>query len=151
MKEPSVKKNYFFNAGYQALALIVPLVTTPYISRVLGADGIGIQSYTSSIVAFFTLFAALGTATYATRKVGIYRENLEERSKIFWDVFALRFILSTIAIIVYLLYVIFLADNKFIAALQAIHIVGIAVDVAWFFQGMENFKIIASNLLNLDI
>ena len=143
MKEPSIKKNYLFNAGYHILALIVPLITTPYISRVLGADGIGIHSYTYSIVSFFTLFSALGTATYATRMIGINREDVEERSKVFWNVLSLRVTLSTISIVVYLLYVFFFAEDKFIAALQAINILGIAMDVSWFFQGMENFKIIA--------
>lgn len=143
MKEPSIKKNYLFSASYQALALIVPLITTPYISRVLGADGIGIHSYTFSIVSFFTLFSALGTATYATRMLGIHRASIEERSKIFWDVFFLRAILSTISIAVYLLYVFLFAEDKFIAGLQAIHILGVLIDVAWFFQGMENFKVIA--------
>ena len=143
MKEPSIKKNYLFNASYQLLALIVPLITTPYISRVLSADGIGIHSYTFSIVSFFTLFSALGTATYATRMLGIHRADIEERSKVFWDVFVLRALLSTISIVVYLTYVFLFAENKFIAALQAIHILGVLIDVAWFFQGMENFKIIA--------
>ena len=55
MKGSKVFKNYLFNAGYQLLAIIVPLVTTPYISRVLNADGIGIYSFTFSIVSYFTL------------------------------------------------------------------------------------------------
>ena len=65
MKGSKVFKNYLFNAGYQLLAIIVPLVTTPYISRVLNADGIGIYSFTFSIVSYFTLCSALGTVSYA--------------------------------------------------------------------------------------
>ena len=48
-----VVKNYFYNLSYQILILIIPLITTPYISRVLGAKGIGIFSYTSSILYTF--------------------------------------------------------------------------------------------------
>lgn len=143
MKDKSIKKNYIFNAGYQVVALIVPLITTPYISRVLGASNIGIHSYTYSIVSYFTLISAFGTATYATRMLGINRDNKEERTNKFWEVFFLRLLLSTVSLTLYLIYVGLFAENKMIAALQAIHIVGVAVDVAWFFQGMEEFKLIA--------
>lgn len=64
MKEVSIKKNFIYSMGYQILILITPFITTPYVSRVLGADGIGIYSYTSSIMSYFTLVAALGTSAY---------------------------------------------------------------------------------------
>ena len=143
MKEPSIKKNYLFNSSYQILALIVPLITTPYVSRVLGANGIGIYSYTYSIVSYFVLFSALGTATYSNRNLGIVRDNIEERTKFFWNIFSLRAILSSISLVIYFSYVIILAENKFIAALQGIYLLDLMMDVTWFFQGMENFKIIA--------
>ena len=143
MKEPSIKKNYLFNSSYQILALIVPLITTPYVSRVLGAHGIGIYSYTFSIVSFFVLFSALGTTTYANRNLGIVRDNIEERNKFFWDIFSLRVILASVSLIIYYAYVIVLSENKFIAALQGIYLIDIMMDITWFFQGMENFKIIA--------
>ena len=143
MKEPSIKKNYLFNSSYQILALIVPLITTPYVSRVLGAHGIGIYSYTFSIVSYFVLFSALGTSTYSNRNLGIIRENVDERTKFFWEIFSLRAILASISLIVYFSYVIVLSENKFIAALQGIYLIDIMMDITWFFQGMENFKIIA--------
>ena len=46
MKKKSIKKNYLYNLTYQLLTLFAPLVTTPYISRVLGASGVGLNSYT---------------------------------------------------------------------------------------------------------
>ena len=64
MKEKSVKKNYFYNLIYQLLTLILPLITTPYISRVLGAEKIGIYSYTTSVVTYFILFGSLGVSMY---------------------------------------------------------------------------------------
>lgn len=143
MKEPSIKKNYLFNSSYQILALIVPLITTPYVSRVLGAHGIGIYSYTFSIVSYFVLFSALGTSTYSNRNLSIVRDNVDERTKFFWEIFSLRAILTSISLVVYFTYVIVLAENKFIAALQGIYLIDIMMDITWFFQGMENFKIIA--------
>ena len=61
----SVKKNYIFNLIYQAFLVIVPLVVTPYISRVLKPDGVGQYSYSYSIITYFTVVAALGFATYS--------------------------------------------------------------------------------------
>ncbi len=143
MKDPSIKKNYLFNTSYQILALIVPLITTPYVSRVLTANGIGIYSYTFSIVSYFVLFSALGTSTYSNRNLGIVRDNIEERTKFFWEIFSLRAILSSLSLIIYFSYVILFAENKLIAALQGIYLLDVMMDVTWFFQGMENFKMIA--------
>ena len=64
---PDVKKNFIYRTLYEILTVITPFITTPYVSRVLGADGIGIYSYTASIMAYFTLFAALGTMSYGER------------------------------------------------------------------------------------
>ena len=55
----SVVKNYMYNLAYQILILILPLVTTPYLSRVLGAQGVGIYSFTYAIVTYFVLFGSL--------------------------------------------------------------------------------------------
>ena len=63
----SLKKNYIYNLTYQILVMIVPLITTPYLSRVLGAESIGIYSYTLSITTYFILFGSLGVAMYGQR------------------------------------------------------------------------------------
>lgn len=139
----TVIKNYLFNTSYQVLTLIVPLITTPYISRVLQADGIGIYSYTYSIVTYFTMFSILGTATFGNRHIGILQDDPVGRTKKFWDIFTLRLITSMIALALYCGYVILFADNKAIAWIQAIYILAVTFDVVWFFQGMEDFKRIA--------
>ena len=64
MANKSLKKNYLYNLSYQILIIIAPIITTPYLSRVLNADGIGIVSFAESIVSYFVLFAALGVGTY---------------------------------------------------------------------------------------
>ena len=89
------------------------------------------------------LFSALGTSTYSNRNLGIVRDNIEERTKFFWEIFSLRAILASLSLVVYFAYVIVLSENKLIAALQGIYLIDIMMDITWFFQGMENFKIIA--------
>ena len=64
MKTTSIKKNILLSTLYQVLTLLIPFITAPYVSRVLGADGIGSYSYTNSIQLYFSMFAALGTYSY---------------------------------------------------------------------------------------
>ena len=56
-KVPSIKKNLIYSTIYQILILVLPLITAPYISRVVGVEGNGIYAYTSSIVQYFILFS----------------------------------------------------------------------------------------------
>lgn len=140
MNKDSIKKNYIYNISYQIFVAMVPLITTPYISRILGIDGIGINSYTYSMVRYFWLLSALGTATYGIRIIGISQEDREKRTFEFWNLLALKFILSSICIIVYLIYIVMIAEYKKMALVQGIYLVAVATDITWFYQGMENFK-----------
>ena len=92
----NIKKNYLYNLLYQILTLITPLITTPYVSRVLGAEAIGEYSYSYSIVYYFMLAAILGTATYAEREISFYQDDIIKRSARFCDLFFLRCITSSI-------------------------------------------------------
>ena len=73
----SVKKNYFYNTAYQILAILIPLITTPYISRVLGAGGVGEYSYAYSVAGYFVMFILLGLNVYGNRTVATNRDNKE--------------------------------------------------------------------------
>ena len=97
----SITKNYIYNLTYQILVLILPLITTPYISRVLGAESIGIYSYTISIVTYFILFGSLGIAMYGQREIAYLQGSREKYSKIFWEILILRFITMTISMIIF--------------------------------------------------
>ena len=78
-----VKKNFIYNLIYQVLILIIPLFTSPYLSRTLKADGVGIYSYTYSIVYYFMLLTLLGVNNYGNRTIAKVREDKEKRSKEF--------------------------------------------------------------------
>ena len=69
MEDKKIAKNYIYNLIYQVLVIILPLITTPYVSRILGAENIGIYSYTLSIVTYFVLIGSLGIATYGQREI----------------------------------------------------------------------------------
>ena len=97
----SVKKNYIYNLTYQILVMIVPLITTPYLSRVLGAEAIGIYSYTLSITTYFILFGSLGVAMYGQREIAYVQEDKEKRSKVFYEILLMRFITLGISMIIF--------------------------------------------------
>lgn len=82
MAKSGVKKNYIYNLAYQILAMLAPLITTPYISRILGAKNIGIYSYTLSIVTYFTLFLVLGLHMYGQREIAYSQDDLHNQSVI---------------------------------------------------------------------
>lgn len=147
----NIKKNYLFNVSYQIFALIVPVITTPYISRVLSVEGIGIYSYTYSMVRYFWLLAALGISTLGCRSIGIYQDDRKERSIEFWNLFLLKLILSILMGFLYILYVGFIANNKVIALIQGIYLIGVVFDITWLFQGMEDFKKISIKNFTIKI
>ncbi|HJF47267.1 MAG TPA: flippase [Limosilactobacillus oris] len=137
-----VIKNYLYNAGYQILNMVLPLITVPYISRVLGAHDVGINEYTNSWVTFFFLMGQMGITLYGNREVAYHRDDLYERSRIFWGVEALQILTISASFIAYLMAVfLFSTTFKYYFLLQGIWIIATGFDVSWYFMGLENFKV----------
>lgn len=140
MSKKSITKNYIYNMVYQVLTLILPLVTTPYLSRVLGAEGIGIYSYTYTIVTYFILFGSLGVALYGQREIAYAQENVEVRKKVFIEIILFRFASIGMAIIAYFFLFINGAEYQIYYRILLLELIAAAFDISWFFQGMEEFK-----------
>lgn len=136
----SVTKNYIYNLLYQILVLILPLITTPYISRVLGAENIGIYSYTISIATYFVLFGSLGIALYGQREIAYNQKNKKKYSVIFREIVILRIITMSISVLIF--YFIFVNGNQYqiYYKILTLEIIGNCIDISWFFQGLEEFK-----------
>ncbi|SET25723.1 Membrane protein involved in the export of O-antigen and teichoic acid [Pseudobutyrivibrio sp. C4] len=143
----SIKKNYIYNMSYQVLVFLAPLITTPYVSRVLEADGIGTYSYIASIVSYFVLFASMGISIYGQREISYVQDNKEKRSQVFWETKILEIITSSIAIGIYIIFSLTVANN-IIYYICTFEILAILVNVTWFFQGIEEFgKIVFRNII----
>ena len=140
MGKKNIAKNYVYNLMYQILVLILPLITTPYVSRVLGVENIGIFSYTTSISAFFILFGSLGTALYGQREIAFSQDDKAEYTKKFWEIITLR--ICTIGISLVFFYFSFAnnVDYGIYYKILILEIIGNCVDISWFFQGLEEFK-----------
>lgn len=140
IRQKSIKKNFFLSTLYEILCVIVPFITAPYASRVLGAANIGIYSYTNSILMYFSLFALLGTATYGKREISRTREDHETNSKIFWEIEILSIFTSLIAIIGWGIFVFFCNEYKIYYLILTITLFSKMFDISWFYKGLEEFK-----------
>ena len=143
MNKKSITKNYIYNLTYQMLVVLVPLMTTPYLTRILGAKELGIYSYTYSIATIFFLFAALGVNTYGQREIAYVQDTKEGRSKVFWELMIVRLLSTVISLI--LLYVFSFITHRYQIYywIFGLYVLGNLFDITWFYQGIEDFKAVA--------
>ena len=136
----NLKKNIIYQLAYQLLLLILPFVTSPYISRVVGADGLGIYSYSHAVACYFEIFALLGIANYGNRLIAQSRDNPDEMNKHFSNLLAVHVFGSVLVFLSYVLYVC-LGNDSFYAALQIPYVLCTVFDISWFYFGIEQIKV----------
>lgn len=104
MKENRKKlyRNYLWNSLYQVAILLIPLFITPYVSRILGPERIGQYSYTRSMVAYFVLLGTAGSNMYAQKEIAYTKDDMQQRSRRFWEILVIRLALLMVSISVYI-------------------------------------------------
>lgn len=134
---PSIRRNFVYKLLYEILALAAPLITAPYVSRVLGAEGVGIYSYSQSCIAYFTMFAVLGTNIYGMREIARCRDDKTVYSKTFWEIEILTVITSTVCVILWVGITIQSTEYKpyFLALVPTLF--ASMFDISWFYTGQE--------------
>lgn len=135
-----LKKNFIYNIAFQILNLCLPIITVPYISRTLGVEGSGIYSYTYSIVNYFMIFAMLGISNYGNRKIAKCRENKNDLAKEFISLYTLQIVLTTISLIIYILYCMFISNYKIVSWIEILFLFSTLLDISWLYFGLEEFK-----------
>ena len=144
----SITKNYIYNLTYEILALILPLITTPYISRILGAENIGIYSYTTSITTYFILFGSLGIAKYGQMEIAYLQGKSDKYSKTFWEIVVLRFVTMAVSMLIFYITFVNGAQYQIYYRILLLELLANCLDISWFFQGLEEFKkIVIRNIL----
>lgn len=133
-----ILKNYFYNLSYQILVVILPIITTPYITRIFNSQELGDYGYYSSIVTYFILLATLGVANYGTKVIS---GNRNEISKNFWGIYSLQFSATILSISLYCIFCLCLPfmQNP-VAYILGLSLVSKGLDISWLFQGLENFR-----------
>lgn len=137
----NLKKNIAYNFIYQILILFIPLIITPYLSRTLGASGIGRYSYSYSIALYFSYFIMLGLNNYGNRIIASLQNDYENRSKVFSEIYFMQIFSGIFIIIIYLFYIFMISNDRIAAIIQGGIIVSALFDINWFFFGMEEFKL----------
>lgn len=135
-----VVKNYLYNVGYQVLAIIVPLITSYYVSRVLSPDGVGANAFTNSIIQYFMLLANIGIGYYGNREIAYVRDNKQKMAETFWEIQIVKTIMTIVSYLLFVVFMAFYSGNKTYMWAQSINLIAVAFDISWLYQGLEDFK-----------
>lgn len=154
IKKKNLAVNAVLNTVKTVLGIIFPLITFPYISRVLGVKKVGIYNFSSSIVSYFILIAGLGVSTYAIREATQYRENPEKIEKFVSEVFSINVISTIISYVLLFLLVLFVPKFKnyqFPILVLSIEILFRTIGVPWLCNIYEDFLFITIRTLMIQI
>ena len=141
----NLKKNFFYSALLTLANYIFPLITYPYVSRVLGVTNIGICNFVDSIINYFLVFSTMGISVLGVREIAAAREDRKERSRVFSNLLFLNAFTTLIATLV-LLVSIFVVPSW--APYRKLLLVGVAKLLAnslfldWLYRGVEEFRYI---------
>lgn len=140
---PSLKANFTYSLLYQLLILVLPLITLPYVSRIFGSENIGKYTYVHAFADYFVLGSMLGINTHGKRTIAAVRNNKEELSRTFCELFVLQLIPSLFFSSIYILYcLLFVRSNRIIYLLHSLYVISSIFNINWFCSGMENFRLI---------
>lgn len=140
-----VIKNYSFNLIYQIINVVVQIITLPYLARVIGTEGIGIYSYTNAIVSIFMIIGALGINWYGQREIANNIGDDLKSSQIFCELSVLKIVCFIVIVPIYFFISISILGNRYLLYMiaQSILYFGTMLDISWYYQGIENFGIVA--------
>ncbi|ERT67845.1 polysaccharide biosynthesis protein [Cetobacterium somerae ATCC BAA-474] len=143
-KTPNIKYNFIFNILRIITNILFPIITFPYVSRILNPDGIGKVTFTNSISAYFLMFASLGIPLYGIREIAMVRDNSKKLEKVTSEIFLLNFITTIVISILYFifLYLGYLGKERTLLEIMSLNIFLTFIGIEWFYQGMEEYRYI---------
>ena len=133
-----VLKNYAYNLSYQLLLIILPIITTPYVTRVFSSNDLGTYSFFNSIVTYFVLLATLGVANYGTKEISGNRTIIHKN---FWGIYTLQLGATILSLTLYILLCLtFSLMQNPVAYILGLSLLSKGLDISWLFQGLEDFR-----------
>jgi len=140
----STRKNAAYNVAYRVFSILLPIVTAPYLSRVVGKAGVGLYEYAWSISYMFCLAGMLGLENYGTRAIARVRDQQESLNRTFSEIWQMQLMVAGLALAGYGAYVAFIAgEERFIALNLTLMSVSCLVNLDWCLMGLDQFKPIA--------
>lgn len=139
---PDLKVNYIYNLLYQVISIIIPFITIPYVSRVLGANNVGIYSFVNANANYFILIGVFGLTTYSQYEVAKKRYQMTELKKFCTESMLTRTFTIALSCILYVVMYIMHGSLEYqrFYSIQLIAVLAYVLDVSWIYQGLESFK-----------
>lgn len=141
----SIKHNLFMNILLMIVQYVYPLLSFPYISRILDASGIGKVNFALSFISYFSMFALLGIPTYGIRCVAKFRDNKSKLSQITQELTIIILVCTSFCYLV-LLVCIFKIDrlepDRLLFLVMSVNVILSALNMQWFYQGLEMYDYI---------
>lgn len=150
MEKKSLKLNFAMNMILNVVSVLYPLITFPYVSRVLGTVGTGKVSFATAFVSYFITFASLGIPTYGVKVVAQNRENGEKCSKVVHELLIINLITTSIAYLVFavcMFTVPKLAEDKPLYLITCLSVFLNALGMEWLYRGFEEYVYITKRTL----
>lgn len=134
----NLKKNYLSILAYQFLTILTPLLTTPYLARVLGPDKIGLEAYLNSFVQLFALVSILAIPMYASKQLA--QASVGQHQRIFSDFFSMQLIMTLSTLIGYVSFILLFHAHMYLLALYSVTLLSTGIDTSWYFVGRETIS-----------
>lgn len=141
----SLKKNFIMNALLAMSSFIFPMITFPYVSRVLLPAGTGRVSFATSLISYFNLFAQLGIPTYGVRLCARVRDDREELTRVAHELLTINVVMSIFAyaaLAAALIFVPALQDDRLLYVITSSTILMSAIGMEWLYRGLEQYTYI---------
>lgn len=142
---PSLKSNFVYKSLLTVSTFLISFITFPYITRVLGVENIGIVNFVDNLTNYFLLFASMGISILGVREISSVAKDKGLRSKVFFNIFELNLLFTTVILIIYILSIIlipYLSQYKELLYIGTAKILFTSLLIEWFFTGLEEFRYI---------
>lgn len=150
----SIKTNLIYSTLNTLLGVLYPLITIPYVSRVLQPEGFGLYNFLNSFIAYIVLFANIGISVYATKEVAKIRDDKDKRSQLTVEIFSLSILTMLIAfssVFVLISFVDKIHEQKELFLIMSLIVVFQPLGVNWFYQAMEDFEYVTIRSLIVKV
>lgn len=153
-KQKSVRLNYLMNCILTGSAMIFPLLSYPYVSRILQPEGMGKVAFANSVVAYFAMGAMMGIPTYGIRACARVRDHKEQLSRTVWELFCINMIMTALVYLIFGVSIFLVprfAEDKALLALMSVSILFQLLGVEWLFKALEEYTYITVRSLLFKI
>lgn len=150
----SLKKNFIYSTILTTANYIFPLITFPYISRVLGVENVGLCSFIDSIINYFVLFATMGMNVLGIREIARIKNDHQKLNATFSSLFALNFLSTLFMLLLLIVVTVFvptLRENMDLMLVGGVKLLSTFLLIEWFYKGIEEFKYITIRTLIVRI